>query len=118
MIFLSCANVIFDHFLQDLFEEYPYFKSNLLLLQEKIPDYISPIKMKYGKQKRTSEVTQEKPEFRIFTTAQTPNPEVHLLSNGNYHVMINNAGSGFSQFKDIALTKWREDICQDNFGFY
>ena len=25
MIFLSCANVIFDHFLQELFEEYPYF---------------------------------------------------------------------------------------------
>ena len=35
---------------------------------------------------------------RTFTTAATAVPEVHLLSNGRYHVMITAAGSGASRW--------------------
>ena len=32
-----------------------------------------------------------------------------LLSNGRYTVMITAAGSGFSRWRDLAITRWRED---------
>jgi cyclic beta-1,2-glucan synthetase len=47
--------------------------------------------------------------IRVFTTPDTPMPEVQLLSNGRYHVMITNAGGGYSRWKDLAVTRWHED---------
>ncbi len=46
---------------------------------------------------------------RVFATPDTPIPEVQLLSNGRYHVMVTNAGGGYSRWKDLAVTRWRED---------
>ena len=46
---------------------------------------------------------------RAFTTPDTPAPEVQLLSNGRYHVMVTNAGGGYSRWRDLAVTRWRED---------
>jgi cyclic beta-1,2-glucan synthetase len=43
-------------------------------------------------------------------------PEVDLLSNGAYHVMIAAAGGGYSRSKDLAVTRWREDAALDNWG--
>ena len=48
----------------------------------------------------------------------TPVPEVHLLSNGRYHVMVTNAGGGSSRWKDFAITRWREDTTCDNWGTF
>ena len=36
-------------------------------------------------------------------------PEVQLLSNGRYHVMVTSAGGGYSRWKELAVTRWRED---------
>ena len=46
------------------------------------------------------------PSLRAFTTPDTPMPEVQLLSNGRYHVMISNAGGGYSRWRDLAVTRW------------
>jgi cyclic beta-1,2-glucan synthetase len=56
--------------------------------------------------------------IRVFTSPDTPNPEVQLLSNGRYHVMITNAGGGYSRWKDLAVTRWREDRTCDNWGTF
>src|SRR5207237_9881877 len=45
-------------------------------------------------------------------------PEVQLLSNGRYHVMVTNAGGGSSRWKDLAVTRWREDITCDDWGTF
>ena len=37
---------------------------------------------------------------------------------GNYSVMLSAAGSGYSRWRDIALTRWREDPTCDPWGFY
>ncbi len=44
--------------------------------------------------------------------------ELQLLSNGNYHVMVTNTGGGYSRWKTLALTRWREDTTSDNWGFF
>jgi len=48
----------------------------------------------------------------------TPAPEVQLLSNGRYHVMVTNAGGGYSRWKDLAVTRWREDATSDKWGTF
>ena len=32
--------------------------------------------------------------------------------------MITNAGAGYSRWKDIAVTRWREDVTRDNWGTF
>ena len=55
----------------------------------------------------------------MFNTPNTPFPEVNLLSNeGRYRVMITNSGGGYSQWKDLAVTRWREDTTRDNWGSF
>jgi cellobiose phosphorylase len=56
--------------------------------------------------------------MRVISTPHTPIPEVQLLSNGRYHVMVTNAGGGYSRWKNIALTRWREDCTCDNWGTF
>lgn len=47
-----------------------------------------------------------------------PAPEVQLLSNGSYYVMVTNNGGGYSHWKDLAVTRWREDQTCDNWGTF
>ncbi|MBP7607799.1 MAG: hypothetical protein KA752_12280, partial [Giesbergeria sp.] len=37
-----------------------------------------------------------------------PQLQLQLLSNGSYHVAVTRAGSGYSAWKGLALTRWRE----------
>ena len=48
----------------------------------------------------------------------TPVPEVQLLSNGRYHVMVTGAGGGYSRWKNLAITRWSEDATRDNWGTF
>ena len=45
-------------------------------------------------------------------------PQVHLLSNGSYHLMVSSAGGGYSRWNGLALTRWREDVTCDNWGAF
>ena len=45
-------------------------------------------------------------------------PQTHLLSNGRYAVMLTAAGSGYSRWRDIGITRWREDPTRDDSGSY
>ena len=41
-----------------------------------------------------------------------------LLSNGAYSVALSDSGSGFSRWRDLAVTRWREDSTRDHWGSY
>ena len=45
-------------------------------------------------------------------------PRTQLLSNGRYAVMLTTAGSGYSRWRDLAITRWREDVTRDAWGTY
>ncbi|MEO9225984.1 MAG: glycosyl transferase, partial [Gemmatimonadaceae bacterium] len=45
-------------------------------------------------------------------------PQTQLLSNVRYAVMMTAAGSGYSHWGDIAITRWREDPTCDPWGSY
>jgi cyclic beta-1,2-glucan synthetase len=43
---------------------------------------------------------------------------LQLLSNGRYHVMITASGGSYSRWRDLALTRFREDSTRDNWGTF
>ncbi len=118
MSFLSLAYHILERPMQKRFESDPVFQATLLLLQERIPKTTSF----YSSAALSSDfhVVSEVPEMpvRVINTPDTLIPEVHLLSNGRYHVMITNSGGGYSYWNNIAVTRWREDTTCDNWGTF
>jgi cellobiose phosphorylase len=56
--------------------------------------------------------------MRIFDSPFTSAPQVQLLSNGRYHVVVTNAGGGYSRWNDLAVTRWREDTTRDCWGSF
>ncbi len=116
MTFLSLAYLLLDKPMQKRFESEPRFQATLLLLQERIPKTTAYFV-------HTTDVadTTTSPagtSIRLINTPNTPVPEVQLLSNGRYHVMVTNAGGGYSRWRDIAVTRWREDSTCDNWGTF
>ncbi|MCW3117745.1 MAG: glycosyltransferase, partial [Chitinophagaceae bacterium] len=111
---LSIGYVLLDKPMQKRFENEPQFQATLLLLQERIPKttgfYTPPDDV------AEISVVTNNVEMRVINTPDTPVPEVQLLSNGRYHVMVTSAGGGYSRWKDIAVTRWREDSTCDNWG--
>ncbi|MFO7643859.1 MAG: glucoamylase family protein [Desulfosarcina sp.] len=118
MSLLSLAHLLLDRPMQKRFESVPMFQATRLLLQERIPKATAF----YAHTTELSEhpMASGAPEtpIRVFTTPDTLNPQVQLLSNGRYHVMITNAGGGYSRWKDLAVTRWREDRTCDNWGMF
>ena len=56
--------------------------------------------------------------MRVFKSPTSRTPEIHLLSNGRYHVAVSNAGGGYSRWRDLAVTRWREDATRDCWGAF
>ena len=56
------------------------------------------------------------PVSRRISTPHTVVPRAHLLSNGQYSVMLTNAGGGYSRWRDLAVTRWRADTTRDDWG--
>ncbi len=118
MSLLALDYILMDHPMQQRFESDPLFRSTTLLLQERVPKatafYSHTTELS---DLRTTPVGPETP-VRVLSTPDTPVPEVQLLSNRRYHVMITNSGGGYSRWKDIAVTRWREDTTSDNWGTF
>ncbi|KXS30714.1 MAG: NdvB, partial [Candidatus Gallionella acididurans] len=120
MSLLSFAYLLLDQPMQRRFMSVPQVRATELLLQERVPKKGATL---HPHATETS-ATARPPEaetgtiMRIFTDPNTPTPEVHLLSNGSYHVMATNAGGGYSRWRDMTVTRWREDTTADSWGTF
>lgn len=120
MSLLSFAHVLLNKPMQRRFMASPIIKATELLLQERIPKQGATLQP-HAAELSVNAIDDIKAIgaiMRIFPEANTPIPEVHLLSNGRYHVMATNAGGGYSRWHDLAVTRWREDATQDNWGTF
>ncbi|MBI4756557.1 MAG: cyclic beta 1-2 glucan synthetase [Betaproteobacteria bacterium] len=118
MSLLALAYLLLDRPMQKRFESDPLLQGTLLLLQERIPKasafYAHTAELTGI---RAGAGTPEMP-IRVLDNPNTPVPEVQLLSNGRYHVMVTNSGGGYSRWKDLAVTRWREDGTRDPWGTF
>lgn len=117
MSLLSLAHLLLDQPMQKRFESEIHFKTTLLLLQERIPR----VSTFYSPTVHAGDISIGRGgdlSVRVVNTPNTVIPEVQLLSNGRYHVMVTNAGGGYSRWKNTAVTRWREDTTLDNWGSF
>jgi len=119
MILTAIANVLKDGMFRACFHSNSVVRATELLLQERTPrdtDLSAPGADDVQSAPELREVTAGAP--RRFTSPHHDAPRTHLLSNGNYSVMLTAAGSGYSRWRDIAATRWREDPTCDPWGSY
>src|SRR5690348_4484977 len=118
MSFLALSSLLNGQPLQQRFMHDPMFRAHELLLREKIPEarprHPATLDVEQPRQTRAGTGVQT----RDITRMDTPLPEVHLLSNGNYHVMLTQTGAGYSRWRDLALTRWRGDAVRDDEGTF
>jgi cyclic beta-1,2-glucan synthetase len=119
MSLLALASLLLNRPMQRRFLSDPLVKATELLLQERVP------RVAASSQPHAAEVTaarkpplRSETAMRVFPSPHTRIPEVHLLSNGRYHVMVTNAGGGYSRWNDLAVTRWREDATCDGWGLF
>jgi cellobiose phosphorylase len=118
MALLSLDYLLHDRPMQRRFESEPALRSADLLLQERVPKSASVFPHPGESSNRNSVAGEMQRNFRVFSSPSTPVPEVHLLSNGRYHVAVTAAGGGYSRLHDQAITRWREDATRDCWGSF
>ncbi|MBX9691875.1 MAG: cyclic beta 1-2 glucan synthetase, partial [Cyanobacteria bacterium] len=118
MSFLSLAHLLLAQPMQKRFESDAAFQSTALLLQERVPRASAFHKLSGEASDLRTSTNGDQASLRQFKSPHTTVPEVQLLSNGRYHVMMTNAGGGYSRWKDMAVTRWREDTTRDNWGSF
>jgi cyclic beta-1,2-glucan synthetase len=118
MSLLALAYRLLNRPMQRRFLSDPQFQATELLLQERVPRVASFFPHATEASSVRDHTQELQAQMRVFETPHTPTPEVHLLSNGRYHVMVTNSGGGYSQWKGLAVTRWREDATRDNTGLF
>jgi len=120
MSLLAFAHVLLGQPMQRRFMSDPLARATELLLQERVPKQgatLHPHAAEVSAAARPA-VAEAGSIMRVFTDPNTPIPEVHLLSNGRYHVMATHAGGSASRWRDLAVTRWREDATSDGWGTF
>jgi cyclic beta-1,2-glucan synthetase len=119
MSIVAIANTLHDGAMRARFHADPMIRASELLLQERTPRSALVARPRAEEVEAASSVRAlALPALRRFRSAQQPVPRAHLLSNGRYAVMLTAAGSGYSRWRDLAVTRWREDGTRDCMGSY
>jgi cyclic beta-1,2-glucan synthetase len=119
MMIMGIANVIHDGAMRERFHAEPMVKAAELLLQERMPRDVAVARLPPESQTGAITFFDKTPRVpRSFSTPHTAVPRTHLLSNGNYSLMLTAAGSGYSRWRGMAVTRWREDVTRDNWGSF
>jgi len=116
MILLSACNYLLEDVMVRRFHADERIQSVELLLQEKIPPN-PPIEFPHSEQPMEALEGQ-----RLVNSApwrvpvDSGMPQVHVLEQSGAHLLITNAGGGYSQWRDFALTRWQADATLDACG--
>ncbi|KAF0978745.1 hypothetical protein FDP41_002565 [Naegleria fowleri] len=116
MSFLSLVYCLRNQPMQRRFMAVPEFGANILLLQEKIPTVPHISNPNEKETERWKNVGYNLPSANRQFHGLHTYPEVHMLSNHSLHVMVTVNGGGYIKYKDMSITRWREDATLDGFG--
>jgi cyclic beta-1,2-glucan synthetase len=118
MSIAAAADILLGGVLRDRFHAEPMIAATELLLQERVPREVAaaPPSVSEATSVRSREF-ETHGEWRN-ASPWSAAPATQLLSNGRYTVMLTAAGSGASTWRDLAVTRWREDATCDDWGSY
>jgi cyclic beta-1,2-glucan glucanotransferase len=119
MVIVAIANVLHDGAMRARFRAEPLVQATELLLQERTPRDVAVARPRADEVQAVGDVREfVPPTVRHFDSPNGSLPRTQLLSNGRYSVMLTTAGSGYSRWRDLAVTRWREDVTRDAWGTY
>lgn len=116
MILASLANYLKKDVIRNYFHSDVRVQSNEILLKEKV-QFNPVIDLKiYGYKKYNYEKEIVENDIRGFNYLSLI-PEVSVLSNNNYLMLINDRGNGFSRYKKVQLNRYRK-ITEQDYGMF
>jgi cyclic beta-1,2-glucan glucanotransferase len=122
MALLSLANVLDvreDGGMPARFHAAPLVQATELLLQERTPRDVAVARPRAEEVAAAAQPgALAPPVVRRYHSPHHSVPRTHLLGNGRYSVMLTVAGSGYSRFQDLAVTRFREDTTRDCWGTF
>ncbi|MDF3019655.1 MAG: glycosyl transferase [Steroidobacteraceae bacterium] len=119
MTVVSIANALLDGRMRERFHRDVTVQATDLLLQERTPRDVSVAHPRAEEVGTASRITEmQVPDVRRLKSPHDSAPQTHLLSNGRYSVMVTAAGSGYSRWNDLAVTRWRDDSTRDDTGSF
>jgi cyclic beta-1,2-glucan synthetase len=119
MTLVALLNTLCDGIMREHFHAEPIVQAAELLLQERTPRGVAVARPRAEEVHAAGNVREIVPPMqRRFLSPHSSVPRTHLLSNGRYAVMFTNAGSGYSRWRDLSITRWREDATCDAWGTY
>jgi cyclic beta-1,2-glucan synthetase len=119
MTIVALTNLLLESTMRRRFGADPSVEATELLLQERTPRTVTVARpVGEGEPTRLHVRDEVPPVLRRFRSPHDPTPRTHLLSNGRYAVMMTSAGSGYSRWRGLDVTRWREDSTRDPWGNY
>lgn len=120
MSLLTLANVLLPKKIYERFHRDKQIQAAELLLQERMPKQPKLIQHPAMNRAHKSfeKMSQNVTPIREFVSPHSKIPAVNILSNGTFTTVVSNSGSGYSQYKDVLVSRWREDPVMDPWGSF
>jgi cyclic beta-1,2-glucan synthetase len=119
MTLIAIGNALHEGAMRARFHAEPMIQAAELLLQERMPRDVALARRPPEQITTTTQDPALIPEIeRHYTSAHSREPRTQILSNGRFSTMVTAAGSGYSRWHDIAVSRWREDVTRDDWGSY
>ena len=117
MSLVALTNVLSKDVWRTRFHADPLVRSAELLLHERIPRRLvfQPARADDAEQALPA-AELERPAVREVETPDTPQPRVALLGHLPYTIMVDNRGSGYSRYEELAVTRWHADATTGTTG--
>lgn len=118
MSMLALVNFFKENIMQTRFHRDPSIKATEILIQEKFPAAATlskefmeqPVFFKKRQANAEEAVIREYKNAGIY-------PNMHILSNGSYLVMLTDKGNGYGKLDSTALYRWINDYMQTSGAF-
>ncbi|WP_233290641.1 GH36-type glycosyl hydrolase domain-containing protein [Shinella sp. PSBB067] len=119
MTIVAIAVLLQDGRMRARFHREPMIMASELLLSERMPRDVAIARPRAEEVKASAGISlNPAPSVRRLSLPVAGAPVTHLLSNGRYAVMLTGSGGGYSRWRDIAVTRWREDATRDDCGAF
>ena len=119
MTITAIADTLLDGLMRNRFHAEPIVQATELLLQEGVQREVTATPPLVSDALSAAKIREiEGPGTWRKASPYSATPATQLLSNGRYSVMLTAAGSGYSTWRDLAVTRWREDSTCDDWGSY
>jgi cyclic beta-1,2-glucan synthetase len=117
MSLVAMANVVLKDVFVERFHADPRMQATELLLQERVPRVAI---LSEARPAESAAVSLSTPSYaqRRFKSPHTASPHTQFLSNGRYTTAVTHTGGGFSTWRQLAVTRRRDDRTADCSAHY